>query len=105
MCGIAGIMFKNGGGTEPAGRALVDMLDGCQHRGPDSTGFALYGDALDGELRLRFLVGEGEEADQSVARIEGALAKHSARIVEDERVGSNYRVRGELRRRRPQARL
>ena len=46
------IMFKNGGGTDPAGRALVDMLDGCQHRGPDSTGFALYGDALDGELRL-----------------------------------------------------
>ena len=93
MCGIAGIMFKNGGGAEPAGRALFDMLDGCQHRGPDSTGFALYGDALEGELRLRFFVGEGEEADQSVARIESALAKHGALIVEDERVGSNYRVR------------
>ena len=63
MCGIAGIMFKNGGGTDPAGRALIDMLAGCRHRGPDSTGFALYGDALDGELRLRFFVGEGEEAD------------------------------------------
>ena len=93
MCGIAGIMFKNGGGTEPAGRALIDMLDGCQHRGPDSTGFALYGDAVDGELLLRFFVGEGEEADRSIARIKGALHKHSARIVEDERVGSNYRVR------------
>ena len=93
MCGIAGIMFKNGAGADPAGRALIDMLDGCQHRGPDSTGFALYGDALEGEFRLRFFVGEGEEADQSVARIEAALAKHGARIVEDERVGSNYRVR------------
>ena len=40
MCGIAGVMFKNGGGAEPAGRALIDMPDGCQHRGPDSTGFA-----------------------------------------------------------------
>ena len=101
MCGIAGIMFKNGAGTEPTGRALIDMLDGCQHRGPDSTGFALYGDALDGELLLRFFIGEGEEADQSVARIKGALHKHSARIVEDERVGTNYRVRasfdGDLR--------
>ena len=42
MCGIAGIMFK---GDVPAelstGRALVQMLDGCQHRGPDSTGLAL----------------------------------------------------------------
>ena len=93
MCGIAGIMFKNGGGSDPAGRALIDMLDGCQHRGPDSTGFALYGDAVDGELLLRFFVGEGEEADRSIARIKGALHKHTARIVEDERVGSNYRVR------------
>ena len=54
MCGIAGIMFKNGGGTDLVGRALIDMLAGCQYRGPDSTGFALYGNAVDGELRLRF---------------------------------------------------
>ena len=40
MCGIAGIMFKNGGSVDPFGRALIDMPDGCQHRGPDSTGFA-----------------------------------------------------------------
>ena len=93
MCGIAGIMYKNGGGSHPTGRSLIDMLDGCQHRGPDSTGFALYGGAREGELRLRFLVGEGEEAQLSVARIHGALAKHGARIIEDERVGSNYRVR------------
>lgn len=105
MCGIAGIMFKNGAGTEPTGRALIDMLDGCQHRGPDSTGFALYGDALDGELLLRFFVGEGEEADRSIARIKGALHKHSARIVEDERVGTKLPGPGELRWRPPEARL
>ena len=40
MCGIAGIMFK-GAGVRDTGKALIDMLDGCQHRGPDSTGFAL----------------------------------------------------------------
>ena len=40
MCGIAGIMFKNGVSADSAGRALIDMLDGCQHRGPDSAGFA-----------------------------------------------------------------
>lgn len=41
MCGIAGIIP-----TEPGavGDSLVRMLDGCQHRGPDSTGFAMYGE-------------------------------------------------------------
>jgi len=57
MCGIAGIMFKNGRTDHETGVALIDMLDGCQHRGPDSTGFALYGEELESELKLRFLVG------------------------------------------------
>ena len=58
MCGIAGIMFKKADLDLQTGQALIDMLDGCQHRGPDSTGFALYGDAKSGQLRLRFFVGE-----------------------------------------------
>ncbi len=40
MCGIAGILFKGEHPGMSAGQALIDMLDGCQHRGPDSTGFA-----------------------------------------------------------------
>ncbi len=43
MCGIAGILFKHDQDGLSTGKALIDMLDGCQHRGPDSTGFALYG--------------------------------------------------------------
>lgn len=39
MCGIAGILYKQDEDA-PLGDALVAMLDGCQHRGPDSTGFA-----------------------------------------------------------------
>ena len=54
MCGIAGILYKNDHHGFRAGQALVDMLDGCQHRGPDSTGFALYGETHAGRLRLRF---------------------------------------------------
>ena len=92
MCGIAGILFKGTARGRDTGRALVDMLDGCQHRGPDSTGFALYGDAGDGCLRLRFFVGKGDETREALARIQGALAKHAARIVEDETIGDNYRV-------------
>ena len=92
MCGIAGIMFKSPSSELNTGQALVDMLDGCQHRGPDSTGFALYAPATEGQLRLRFLVGEGEEAAQSIARIGAALAEQDAKIVSDETVGSNYRA-------------
>jgi glutamate synthase domain-containing protein 1 len=73
------------------------MLDGCQHRGPDSTGFALYGPATEGQLRLRFFVGEvAEDAARSIARIADALAAHDAKIVSDETVGSNYRVKVEF---------
>ena len=43
MCGIAGILYKDTADLDLAlGRDLITMLDGCQHRGPDSTGFALY---------------------------------------------------------------
>ena len=52
MCGIAGILFKKQGSRAEVGKALIDMLDGCQHRGPDSTGFALYHDAAPGTLSL-----------------------------------------------------
>jgi len=92
MCGIAGIMFKKQGSKAAVGRALIDMLDGCQHRGPDSTGFALYHDATPGQLRLRFIIGEGPGADKAVKRIQDKLAEYQARIVEEERAGVGYRV-------------
>ena len=65
MCGIAGIMYKHGGDGFDTGAALIDMLDGCQHRGPDSTGYALYGDAHEGQIKLRFFIGSGPEAEAS----------------------------------------
>ncbi|SVC64144.1 uncharacterized protein METZ01_LOCUS316998, partial [marine metagenome] len=74
------------------GDALVRMLDGCQHRGPDSTGFALYADPQADRLRLRFFVGEETTRTVAIDRIRLALKKHSANIIEDERVGNNYRA-------------
>ena len=35
MCGIAGILYKHAQDGLETGKALIDMLDGCQHRGPD----------------------------------------------------------------------
>jgi len=94
MCGIAGILYKDTGDELELtlGRDLITMLDGCQHRGPDSTGFALYHDS-DGvrELRLRFFVGEGEQAEETVERIRAKLAEFGAEILDEEAVGSTER--------------
>ena len=92
MCGIAGIMFKHAEDGLGTGHALVDMLDGCQHRGPDSTGFALYSESKLGQLKLRFFVGDGEEADESVRRVKAALAAQGTEQLAEERIGNNYRV-------------
>jgi len=85
-------MFKHADAGQTAGTALVDMLDGCQHRGPDSTGFALYEKAQDDRLRLRFLLNEDDGHEATVARIQEALAEYNAKIVEEETVGDNYHV-------------
>lgn len=92
MCGIAGILLKQGGTGIDTGRALVDMLDGCQHRGPDSTGFALYGGASDGHLKLRFHVGSDNEAPAAIARLKQVFQDHGATVVEEGRTGGSYRA-------------
>jgi methylamine---glutamate N-methyltransferase subunit A len=48
MCGIAGIIYRNGGGEHHVGRDMTAMLQAMKHRGPDSTGYALYRPATTG---------------------------------------------------------
>jgi len=45
MCGIAGIIYKDG--EHPIGQEMTRMLQSMKHRGPDSTGYALYGQPSD----------------------------------------------------------
>jgi methylamine---glutamate N-methyltransferase subunit A len=40
MCGIAGLIYKNG--STSIGDDMARMLQSMKHRGPDSTGYALY---------------------------------------------------------------
>ena len=40
MCGIAGLIYKNGRAS--IGDDMTRMLQSMKHRGPDSTGYALY---------------------------------------------------------------
>ena len=92
MCGIAGILFKTGNGERSTGEALIDMLDGCQHRGPDSTGFALYGHAEHGQLKLRFFIGEGEEAQAAITHIKDLVTEYGGEVIEEETIATNYRI-------------
>jgi methylamine---glutamate N-methyltransferase subunit A len=42
MCGIAGIIYRDDGGAHEVGRDMTRMLQAMKHRGPDSSGYALY---------------------------------------------------------------
>ncbi len=60
MCGIAGIIHK--GQVRDIGSQMTAMLQAMKHRGPDSSGFSLYGPpASAGECLLRFKVAEQED--------------------------------------------
>ena len=59
MCGIAGLIHR--GTTADIGAEVTDMLQSLKHRGPDSTGFAIYGMPVDGEYVMRFKVAEQED--------------------------------------------
>jgi glutamate synthase domain-containing protein 1 len=60
MCGIAGIIYRDGGGERRVGRDMTAMLQAMKHRGPDSTGYALYRPEADGYvMHLKLLESNG----------------------------------------------
>ena len=60
MCGLAGVVHR--GDSFPIGREITDMLQAMKHRGPDSTGYGLYGPAQESSYVVRFGVAERVEA-------------------------------------------
>jgi len=89
MCGIAGIIHK--GKNSNVGGEMTAMLQALKHRGPDSTGYAVYADARDPkEYIMRIKVAEAEDraighgvhkviADR-VARVDAILKEHRAKV-------------------------
>ena len=67
MCGIAGLIHR--GKSTNVGKEMRNMLQSLKHRGPDSTGYALYGDNESKDYILRFKVGENVK-EGSTAEIE-----------------------------------
>ena len=56
MCGIAGLIHR--GKSSNVGSELQLMLQALKHRGPDSTGYALYAENDGKNFIMRFKVGE-----------------------------------------------
>jgi glutamate synthase domain-containing protein 1 len=52
MCGIVGLFLKEAGLERELGTLLAGMLGTLCDRGPDSAGFAVYGDEVPGSIKL-----------------------------------------------------
>lgn len=77
MCGIAGLIHR--GGTDNIGKEMTSMLQAMKHRGPDSTGFALYSKPRSKKKYvMRFKVAEGAEARSGFAIQEQMAARKAA---------------------------
>lgn len=103
MCGIAGIIHK--GDVGDVGREMAAMLQSLKHRGPDSSGFALYGTPEPRELVMRLKLAEREDVDSGTEtvdaidrrrdEVEGHLAAAGAEILDSER-STEYAFRYQL---------
>jgi glutamate synthase domain-containing protein 1 len=83
VCGIAGIIYRDGGGERHVGRDMTAMLQAMKHRGPDSTGYALYRPEADGyvmHVKLAEANGHGEDFE-----LAGRLRRQRAEI--EDRLG------------------
>jgi methylamine---glutamate N-methyltransferase subunit A len=86
MCGIAGIIHR--AAVSDLGRELSQMLQALKHRGPDSTGFALYGPPRDhyvlrlvlADPRARRDLDWAARLETNRKRVEARLAKIGAHV-------------------------
>jgi glutamate synthase domain-containing protein 1 len=84
MCGIAGIIHKQAGKGVNIGEQMTSMLQALKHRGPDSTGYAMYGED-NGNQIMRFKVAEAADLEGSYdihAEIESRLSLIDSRLTE-----------------------
>src|SRR6185295_14072692 len=94
MCGIAGLIHRNGSGS--IGQEMTQMLQSLKHRGPDSTGYAIYGTPGRNEYVMRFKVAEQEdmakgfdihdEVKRRRAKVEERLTGLGVQVIDKENV-------------------
>src|SRR5204862_1630014 len=93
MCGIAGIIYRNDGGAHAVGHDMTRMLQSMKHRGPDSTGYALYGQVQDA-IVMRYTLADANDArdfdfeqrlDHNRRQVESRLRSLGARNLDVEK--------------------
>jgi methylamine---glutamate N-methyltransferase subunit A len=98
MCGIAGIIYRDGAGS--VGHDMTRMLQSMKHRGPDSTGYALYAEPRSGIVMRYTLADANDPRDFDFAdriernrrQVEQRLHAAGARIV-DSKAETEYAYR------------
>jgi glutamate synthase domain-containing protein 1 len=111
MCGIAGIIRRGSPGN--IGGEMTSMLQSLKHRGPDSTGFAVYGVPEENQFVMRFKVAEQEDLNSGFdihqqikdrrALVDSRLVEMGAEIISQDTVTEyafryTFRKEGDLRR-------
>lgn len=100
MCGIAGLIHK--GKSSAVGSEMTAMLQALKHRGPDSTGYAVYGEPKEGDLIMRLKVAEAEDMSKGrgihkiiedrIQAVEEILVEHGVKI-KDRQAPTEYSLR------------
>jgi methylamine---glutamate N-methyltransferase subunit A len=80
MCGIAGRILTTSG---LVGNDLVELMDAQEHRGADSTGFAVYGPARDSGYILRCMGFDRNRIGQDMDEFRAILREHGSDFEED----------------------
>ncbi|KUJ77138.1 hypothetical protein [Ruegeria profundi] len=80
MCGIAGRILAAPG---KVGADLVDLMDAQEHRGADSTGFAVYGLPRETGYVLRGMGFDKSQLDADLIKFEAILREHGSSFLSD----------------------
>lgn len=80
MCGIAGRILGSPGRV---GRDLVEIMDAQEHRGADSTGFAVYGAPRDTGYVLRGMGFDKRGIDADMSDFRDILKAHGSDWIEE----------------------
>ncbi|MCC6002171.1 MAG: hypothetical protein JJU19_15125 [Pararhodobacter sp.] len=80
MCGIAGRIL---GAPGPVGRDLVALMAAQEHRGADSTGFAVYGTPRESGYRVRAMGFDRARLERDLADFRAILRDHGADFAEE----------------------
>jgi glutamate synthase domain-containing protein 1 len=103
MCGIAGLFLKDRALEGELGALLAGMLAPLSDRGPDSTGFAVYGDGAPGMLKLTLRGSRSLDVEAMLRRLGAAAGtplahrRHDTHVVLVVPAEREPAVRGALR--------